>query len=240
MIDDLESYQGEMAEFAKTFIVPMKEASDRGEEFEPDGYDDFYKIFKGFTDICETIETIELLLVLVGLNPPRSKRISIDLYFKHIIASYISEIYILKERLNSYATKISRMYSKADPSLDIKADFDDLYSRIKDSLEGINNTRNLHVHSERYSDFDLNWLSSLRLVSEVDDSFELALNCKYKELKAKWKKQVFDNNKAIAKLLTSYFDTIFRLISVDGKIVLPKRKDRSNEGELVSEGLAAQ
>jgi hypothetical protein len=122
MIESLESYQGKMAHLAKTFIIPIKEASDRGEDFEPEGYADFFTIFNGFTDICETIETIDMLLILVEQDPPRSKRISIALYFKHIIASYLSEVYILKERLNSYATKTSRMYAKVDPSLDVKMD----------------------------------------------------------------------------------------------------------------------
>ena len=213
-----------MADLAKTFIIPIKEASDRGEDFEPEGYDDFYKIFKGFTDICETIETIEMLLILVELNPPRSKRVSIDLYFKHIIASYFSEVYILKERLNSYATKISRMYAKSNPSLNINKDFDGLYSSIKVSLEGISNTRNLHVHSERHSDKDLNWLSSLKLVSDSDESFEQGLNYQYKSLKRKWKQQISDNNEAMVKLLVSYFDTIFKLISVGGEIILPNKR----------------
>lgn len=224
MIESLESYQGKMADLAKTFIIPIKEASDRGEDFEPEGYADFYMIFKGFTDICETIETIDMLLILVELNPPRSKRISIDLYFKHIIASYLSEVYILKERLNSYATKTSRMYAKVDPSLDVKKDFEKLYSSIKDSLEGINNTRNSHVHSERHSDQDLNWLSSLKLVSDSDDSFKENLGYQYKKLKIKWKKQISDNNEVMVKLLTTYFDTIFKLISVDGEILLPNKR----------------
>jgi hypothetical protein len=223
MIESLESYQGKMADLAKTFIIPIKEASDRGEDFEPEGYADFYKIFNGFTDICETIETIDMLLILVELNPPRSKRISIDLYFKHLVASYLNEVYILKERLNSYATKTSRMYFKGNPSLDVKKDFEKLYSSIKDSLEGINNARNSHVHSERYSDQDLNWLSSLRLVSNSDDSFKETLHNQHKKLKIEWKKQVTDNNKALVKLLKTYFDTIFELISVNGDIVLPNK-----------------
>ncbi len=224
MIENLKSYQGSMTDLAKTFIIPIKEASDRGEDFEPDGYDDFYKIFQGFTDICETIETIEMLLILVELNPPRSKRISVDLYFKHIVGSYLNEVYILKERLNSYATKVSRMYAKSNPSLDIKKDFDSLYSSIKDSLEGINNARNSHVHSERHSDHDLNWLSSLKLVSDSDESFKENLHHQYKTLKIKWKKLISDNNGVMVKLLISYFDTIFKLISVDGEIVLPNKR----------------
>lgn len=224
MIESIESYQGKMADLAKSFIIPIKEASDRGEDFEPEGYAGFYKIFKGFTDICETIKTIDMLLILVGLNPPRSKRISIDLYFKHLVASYLSEVYILKEQLNSYATKTSRMYAKVDPSLDVKKDFEKLYARTKDSLEGINNTRNLHVHSERHSDQDLNWLSSLKLVSDSDDSFKGSLGYQHKKLKIKWKKQISDNNEAMAKLLRTYFDTIFKLISVNGEIVLPYKR----------------
>jgi hypothetical protein len=223
MIESLKSYQGKMANTVRAFVLKINEVSDKDDECVPDGYDDFRKIFKGFMDICETIETIDMLYILVGINPPRSRLVSVDLYLKHLISSYLSEVYILKERLNSYATKISRMYAKVDPTLDVKDDFEQLYASIKKSLEGINNTRNLHVHSERHSDEDLDWLSSLKLVSDTDNSFKDSFDYQYKKLRIKWKKQISDNNEVMVKLLTNYFDVIFKLISVDGEIVLPNK-----------------
>jgi hypothetical protein len=221
MIEKLDPYQGKMADLATIFITPKIEASRRGKDYQVEGYDYFNTIFKGFSDICETIETIEMLLVMIEVKPPRSRRISIDLYFKHIVASYLSEVYILKERLNSYATKISRLYNKTISSTGVKKDFDQIYSQIKESLGNINKARNHHVHLQRHSDHDLNWLSSLKLVSERDEYFREGLNSQIKILQHKWKQRVSDNNEALGKLLTRYFDVIFEVITIDDKIVLP-------------------
>lgn len=225
ILDQFETYQGLMADFASKFIIPIKDAEDKGEDFEPEGYDDFYKVFSGFTDICETIETIELLQVMIEVNPPNSRRISVDLYCKHVVSSYLSEVYILKERLNSYATKISRMYLRSKFALSDTKGVDHLYFKIKKSMESINNTRNTHVHSHRYSDNDLNWLSSLKLVSDHDDKFKVGLRNQYKLVRQKWSQQIFENNRVMITLLQEYFNDIFKVICLDGEIVLPAKRN---------------
>ncbi len=226
MIDCLKSYQGKMANFAKTFMIPRQEALNRGEEFKPEGFSNFEKIFFGFMEICETVETIEMILILVSINPPRSKKISVDLYFKHVISSYLSEVYILKERLNTYATKISRMYKKANLSHGIETNFDALYANIKNQLKDINSKRNDHVHNKRHSDDMLTSLALLKFVSDIDESFREGLNIQYKILKINWKQFMLANNEEMVKLLINYFDIIFEWITVDGDIVLPNRVTR--------------
>ena len=221
ILDSFTKYQGLMADFAKKYIMPMKDASDQGEEFLPERFEEFYKIFNGFNEILETLETIEMLQSMMKLNPPRGKTISVDLYYKHIISSYISEIYILKERLNAYAKVIARTYFK-DGDLNCRLDdLDHLHTKIKESTKSINDTRNNHVHMQRHSDTDLNFLSTLRLVSDQDYCYRDSLKVQTKFVRRNWAEQFSNNNKAMDLLLVDYFEDIFRVICVKDEVLLP-------------------
>jgi len=151
---------------------PLYEARKKGEEANKGKLSFFQKIFYGFTEISGAMESLKLAHTLISLAPPRSKRIKQDEYLKYHINAYLQEVYILKERLNIYATKLKRVYSKTNRGNLVPAKINPLFEIIKKAFESIVNTRGMHVHSYRYSDKDLDRLSSLFLISQFKDEFQ--------------------------------------------------------------------
>ncbi len=209
-----------MANWAVAYIKPIHEAHQRGEKkFEVDPF--FEKTFKGFMEISSTVEALRLTQVFVSLSPPRSRRIKKPEYLKYHVSLYLQEIYILKERLNSYATKIQRSYSKDSRKHVADAKIKPLFEMVKKSMDGLVLTRGSHVHEMRYSDEDLDRVSMFSLVSDADQEFEEALKLSYRLAKSTWKERIKTNNEELMKLLDYYFDELYEVITINDEVHIP-------------------
>ncbi len=92
---------------------------------------------------------------------------------------------------------------------------------MKESFEGVVNTRGRHVHSYRYSDDDLDRLSSLTLISTYKEDFVDDAKFEYERVQQTWKLRVKKNNEDAMKLLDTYFDRMYEAITVNGNVVVP-------------------
>ena len=209
-----------IADFSSQYFKPFYEAKLKDEELYPSEKDLEYIIFTGFNEISSSLENIKLTLSFISIIPPKSKKINRSDYLKYHIHVYLQEIYILKERLNEYATKIQRKYSKINKEIDIKKIMKPLFKLVKITLEGITNERSKHVHSKRFSDTDLDWLSSTTFLSAHHDEYEAISKIAYKKVNLKWKKTIKNNIKEINKIIDIYFDTIYVIITKKDNLLL--------------------
>lgn len=218
-----------IADFSPQYFKPFYEAKLKNEELYPSKKDLEYIIFTGFSEISSSLENIRLTLSFISIVPPKSKKINRSDYLKYHVHVYLQEIYILKERLNEYATKIQRMYSKINKEIDIKELMKPLFQLIKITFKGITNARSQHVHSERFSDNDLDWLSSTTFLSKFHQEYETPSKMAYKKASLKWKKTVKNNTQEINKIIDMYFDTIYAIITKNDNLVLSNKTLERNK-----------
>ena len=210
-----------MAKYASTYMKPLVDKNFKGTLADPSKHSVFNIVFFGYTEISNTFNALKLSETLVSVAPPRSKKIIKDEYLKYIINTYLQDVYILKERLNAYATKLKRLLNKAGKkSLSVKH-IDPLFKLIKSSLNGITNSRSQHVHMLRYSDTGLDAVSQMEIISRFNPEFETDYKFSYKLAQNIWSSRMKKNNKATKQLLDIYFDAISVAISKNGIISIP-------------------
>ena len=106
---------------------------------------------------------------------------------------------------------------------------------ILEALNGItgpDGARNKHVHAEKFKDEELKWLSSTTFLSDFHDEFTIQSEHAYEKAKDKWSKTVEKNNHELDKLIDIFFNTIYAVISVDDKVVLPEEYIRASNKTL--------
>ncbi|QYK12283.1 hypothetical protein K0I63_16295 [Shewanella rhizosphaerae] len=210
-----------MAEWASEYMRPIVENHQKGTLTEPSKHTPFNTIFYGFTEISNTFEALKLSEVLVSVAPPRSNRINDDEYIKYLINTYLQDVYILKERLNTYATKLKRMHERCGRGSLVQAHIDPVFEFVKSSLDGLVNTRGSHVHSNRYSDDELDNVAQMALISRYNSEYEQHYKFSYKKAQRIWSSRIKSNNEATEKLLDHYFESIMKVVKVDGSVFMP-------------------
>lgn len=172
------------------------------------------KVFNGFVEIANSLETLEDIAFYMSRFPFQQTRITRERYLQFHVESYLSEIYLLRERLNPYITRLERAY-KHHPNMQKQCET--LTSAITKSLESIINTRGKHVHEIRFSDNEISHLSTIAQFSRVSDNeFKNLLEGYYREehirVRKIWRNRVKSNNKAIRELLDVVFNSLFPIV----------------------------
>jgi hypothetical protein len=222
----LARYERLIADFASGYNTPDFKVRRMG-EFKSSPTDQaFNAVFYGYTEISNTLDALKMSEVLIGLTPPRSKQIKRDEYIQFLIGAYLQEIYILQQRLSAYATKMTRLFRK--PSMLSLID-----ALVDQTLGDIIKTRGSHVHSIRYTDEKLNFLSALAFIerNKGDAILELDIDVdrEYKAVQREWKERVRQNNKVTSVIIDAFFDALFHVVSKDGTIVLPRTGKTSKQ-----------
>jgi hypothetical protein len=209
-----ETLQALMADFASAYLEPAFKVKKSGSSLERPTDSQFSTIFYGFTEISSTLDALFLTEKLVGLAPPRSKGINKDEYIKFLVGAYLQEVYILEQRLSAYAKKISRLYRMPSlPSMIKKI--------VYEPLEAIITTRGSHVHAQRYSDKDLDMVSTTALFHRLKHELGTDLDIDYYFAQQEWKKRIKKNNAVTRKIVDQYFKVLHSIICVDGVISFP-------------------
>jgi len=177
----------------------------------------FSKIFYGFSEIMNSYESLLDCEIYVKQYPNYSsfkkRKITRVRYLRYHIEKYFEEVYILKARLEAYANMVKK-YFKNDTK--IVANIDKLKKSIFSPLEGIIKTRGSHVHISRYTDPELDRLSSLELLNwgekPIPSLIIYSRKIVYPLLRNNWAKRIKDNNKATKKLLDLYCDYMVKIV----------------------------
>ena len=222
-----DKYQTLMAiwadEYMRPFVNPEKrnKVPERSKAF-------LTKLFFGFMEISGTVEALKLSEVLISIAPPRSNKIKRDDYLRYHINAYLQEVYILKERLNSYATHLKRVYLKTEHNPHFERNAEPLFYLVKEGLANWIHTRGHHVHAYRYSDPALERLSAITLISNYQYDFVDAAAFEYKIVQRTWKNRIATNNQQTTKLLDLYFDRMYEAVTKNGKVVVPPSAQLTN------------
>ena len=224
-INGYAKFEKLMADFAPSFMEPIVK-----KKLENDDYFSTHKgiefiIFNGFSEISNSLITLRLIERFIEINPPKEDGINYSNYLTYHVHNYLQEMYILKERLKTYSKKIQRNYSKVINGDGVTKIVESLMQIITKALSGITGdggARNLHVHSEKFKDDELNWLSSTTFLADFENEFKIQSEIAYEMAKNKWYKTIKDNNNELDNLIDMYFNTIHAIISIDNKVVLPK------------------
>lgn len=133
-------------------------------------------------------------------------------------------MYILKERLTTYGTKIHRKYKNVTEEIlieNVKSIISDTTSSLS-AITGDKGVRNLHVHEKKYTDEDFNWLSSTTLlVNSNHINYTPAQEDAYKKARDKWSKIIEENNTNLMIILDRYFEVLLPVISKDNIVIKP-------------------
>jgi len=216
-----------MVDFAPTFITPLVEKKLKNKDFHSAQTEIEFVIFNGFSEISNSLNKLNLIETFVNIEPPSHENINYSNYLTYHVHNYLQEMFILRERLKTYSNNIKKRYSKVLDKGNLENIVTLLMQIITDffgaiTREGAKGIRNSHVHIKEFKDVELNWLSSTTFLSTFDAEFKIQSKIAYESAKNKWYKVIKDNNLEVVKLLDIYFDTIYQIISVDDKIVLPK------------------
>lgn len=217
-IDNFEKYQSLMADMMVSVFKPYEKDIKEGKKIDfGQGRYEFF-LFDGFTEISNNMDTLKLINIFINKEPPNDAEINYSNYLTYHVHNYFQEMYILKERLTTYGTKIQRKYKKVTDPILIKYVINmivDTTNSLK-SITGDGGIRNLHVHEKKYTDDDLNWLSSTTLIvkSKYVD-YTLAQENAYKKARNKWSKIIEENNTNLMILLDRYFEALLPVISKD-------------------------
>lgn len=224
-LDGYAKFEKLIADFAPSFIRPLAEEKLKDKSFFSTQEGIEFIIFNGFSEISDSLKTLKLIEKFIKINPPKENGINYSNYLTYHVHNYLQEMYILKERLTTYSKKVKRSYSKVIDNNILNNAIESLMKIILDALNGIagsDGARNKHVHAEKFKDEELKWLSSTTFLSDFHDEFTIESEHAYLKAQDKWSRTVENNNQELNKLIDIFFNTIYALISIDDKVVLPE------------------
>ena len=105
-------------------------------------------MYNGFREISGSYYGLLEIEIYIGRFPYRNTKISKTRHLAYHMENYLNEIYILKERLNSYFTTIGRIYRKDRRIQDILKRTKPLFAFVNNTLKGIIDTRG-HMYTKR-------------------------------------------------------------------------------------------
>ncbi len=186
----------------------------------------FTKLFKPLSELITNMDALENISIYVARFPYSGQKVSRLDYLKYHIENYLNELYILKNRLIAYLTSLERAYRKSDNIEQIKRVFKPLYNNISESLEAYVNIRGAHVHKNRYTDEDLDRLSTLSvLATSQDENFKSIIQplfiAEYKKVRKKWVRNMKRDIQELHQILSHYFKAMSSVLIDKGKIIYP-------------------
>jgi len=185
-----------------------------------------YKLFKGFHEIHTALECLKNIEIYIRRFPFKNTRVTKLDYLKYNIENYLNEIYVLKERMISYSKTVVRAYQKSENSQNVESLLKEASLAVSESLKSIVETRGSHVHSSRYTDKDIDRLSSIDLMCKSNDPsfrevFEELHDTVYYEIRKKWVSTIKKGNSDIEVVVDRYCLKFLNAISDNGEIIYP-------------------
>lgn len=220
-MDNIEQYEKLMFDWCSEILKPHIDEITNGTEVDLPEREFIDILYHNFYDIMETYEALELSGALLSVKGPRSNKISEDKYCRYVINTYLQDMYILKERLNSYATKIKRIHNGLGRTQIVELLIEPVFDVIKSSFKGIVDTRGSHVHQRRYTDTTLDDASLFSSTAKSDPKFSPVSKASIELLKEEWGERIKVNNAKVKELLNYYFACLYGVIQENQKVIVP-------------------
>lgn len=173
----------------------------------------FWKIFSGYSEISSSLRTLEDIEVYINSFPYRNKKITKLRNLSYHIENYFSELYILRERLNAYLSKISKSFKKDKKRQSIVSITKSFLIITERVFSEPTKTRGRHIHETRFQDNEIRRLESLELLKLVNDGklkriISSYFKFDYLLLKKNWKQNIKTMNGSFRQFLDLFGDLL--------------------------------
>lgn len=184
-------------------------------------------LFDGLVEISESRYNLRDSELYINRFPYRKTRISRARYICYVKTNYFNELYILKERLNAYITKIIRAYKKDENRYShVFTYINPLYQIVSQSLDPICKVRGKHIHLSRYKDRNLLKLEGFEVLTDGDKTNEILPSLfeqEFKKIRITEKRRIIQTNKNLTDTLNVYFHGIYSAIfDSNSNLIYPK------------------
>jgi hypothetical protein len=202
--NDLEKFQELLINWISSVVKP--EDASNPDAYTADELGLIDSIFRRFTELTDAVDRLDLCLSFIKGRAPRRKDLKLYDFLMYHLTFYIQEVYILNERMESYAKTILRIRKKRGlPAA--KDRYDKLLESVRLPLSQIVFARGSHVHDRAFNDERMRELSTFSFLAvHATHRPEWAQLAKelYRASKATWIEQLTANREAIAALLNQY------------------------------------
>jgi len=123
------------------------------------------KLFYGFNEIHRSFERLKDHEIYINNFPYSKNNLSKVSHLNYNVENYLSEFYILKERIKAYLTTVGRIYRNDKRHSDILKHTRIMFNIIPSVFDDLIKARSLHVHQRRYTDSDFDRLITMELLS---------------------------------------------------------------------------
>lgn len=174
------------------------------------------KIFYGYAEIDEAFYILKDIPFYIRRFPANINIISKSRYFTYHITNYFNWVYVLRERLKTYQTRVLRMYKKFyNPN--VLSITTTAMNKLFESFDSIIGKRGSLIHESHFSDEDLDRISFVELIESDKRSveFELLLKESTREFRKEWRKIFNGNDKELEWILDYFFSLLYDLIFDD-------------------------
>ncbi|MGB7211956.1 MAG: hypothetical protein WBC97_04955 [Gemmatimonadales bacterium] len=165
-------------------------------------------VFYGFMEIRASLDALKDIAVYIASFHYDGSRITRTRYLSYHIENYWGEVYLLRERLLSYATTIARLRKGRSGGRAAVAAAGRAKQAVEIDLKPVLDERGSHVHVRRYTSEDLKRLMTWEMLAaespEARPVFESELNA----TTLNYQRLVEFGNQRISKLVNGYFEQI--------------------------------
>ncbi|MGQ5269530.1 hypothetical protein [Xanthomonas arboricola] len=177
-------------------------------------------VFRRFTELTDAIDRLDLCLSFIKSRAPRRRDLKLYDYLMYHLTFYIQEVYILNERMDSYAKTILRLRQKRGlPTA--KDRYEKLQKNVRLHLSQIVSERGSHVHDRAFNDERMRELSTFSFLAvHATNNREWVKMAEdlYRASKETWIEQLTINRDAISVLMNQYC----KALHSDVAALLPK------------------
>jgi hypothetical protein len=174
-------------------------------------------VVEGLAEISTCIETLDVIRALVGRPPERRPPIPEERWLQFLVGSHLTEIFLLRERLKTYAKSIERAFRRDPRCGEVRATTSVLVTNTASALAPILKIRNVHTHQRRFRDDGISRLETMGLLLRNGDARSRSamkghFRVEYAKGKKRWRYIITGNNKAVGKIVDIFFEGLYPLV----------------------------
>ena len=184
------------------------------------------ELFHRMFEIETSIQNLFDAEIYIRRFPFIKTRVTKVRYLRYVFVNYLSEVYLLKQRLKSFLKLVEDLYANGSQRKEVKKVTQPLFRLVATAFENIIAARSMHVHKETYSDKLLEKLGILELISKGDEEKEYQLNWlgyvewQYRDVRKQKAKQIREINQEIEKILDFFFSELYPIVFDDEQNVV--------------------
>lgn len=175
-------------------------------------------LFWGAAEIWDCQAVLNDIETFLRRNPYTSLGVSRSRYLSYHVGNFLSEIYVLHERVNRFTKIVERKYRKNQtPQL---AGVALARKKVLSALAGLRHKRGMHVHERRFTTPGLHRLAGFEILAEIEEADRPPLTFaviqhEYRQERAYWRKSVRETTTVAEKLLDELFAALWPVVFTD-------------------------